>query len=86
MEDFNNFKPNLKFTYESGKKRISLSWTLNLTQSNGELLAALHIKPTDRHQYLNHHYSSHPEHTKQFIAYGQIIIWVMLQRKIFLKR
>lgn len=44
MGDLNNFTPNLKFAYDSGKKKISFL-DLYVTQSNGEL-TDLHIKPT----------------------------------------
>ena len=69
MEAFNNSTPNLKYAYESGGKNISFL-DLNVTLSDGDLLIDLHIKPTDRHQYL-HYFSSHTEHTKRSIVYNQ---------------
>ena len=71
MEDFNNFTTNVKFTFESGEKNISLL-ELYITLSNGELLTDLHIKPTDHHQCL-HCSSSHPEHTKRSIVYSRTL-------------
>ena len=63
MSSFNSFTPNLKFTYKSSKKDISLL-DLNVSWSKNKLSTDLHIKPTDYHQYL-HYSSGHPEHTKR---------------------
>ena len=56
MEEFNNFTPNLRFTNESERK----------------LTTTLHIKSTDRHQYL-HYTSSHQEYTKGSVVFSQIL-------------
>ena len=55
MEGFNNFLPNLKFTYESSKKIVAFL-DLNVSLENGLVTTDLHTKSTDCHQYL--HYSS----------------------------
>ena len=39
---------------------------------NGHIITDLHIKATDRHQYL-HYTSSHPHHTKRSIVYSQAL-------------
>ena len=39
---------------------------------NGQIITDLHIKATDRHQYL-HYTSSHPHHTKISIVYSQAL-------------
>ena len=45
---------------------------LRVKLSQGKLKTDLHIKPTDRHQYL-HYSSSHPGHTKRSIVYSQTL-------------
>ena len=39
---------------------------------NGRLESTVHVKPTDRHQYL-HYSSSHPEHSKRSIVFSQTL-------------
>ena len=69
--NFNNFTPNLKFTYEPSKKDISFL-DLKVSLSKDKLSIELHIKSTDCHQSL--HYSSNPlEHTKRSIVYSQLL-------------
>ena len=65
MEKFNDFTPNLRFTYESSEKRISFL-DLIMTVSEQKL------KTTDRHQCL-HYASSHPEHTKRSVVFSQTL-------------
>ena len=67
-EKFNNFTPNLRFTYGSSEKSI-LYLDLIITVSEQKLKTALHIKSTDRHQYL-HYASSHPEHPKRLVVFS----------------
>ena len=71
MEKFNNFTPNPRFTYESSEKGISFLDHI-ITVSEQELKIRLHIRSTDRHQYL-HFASSHPEHTKRSVAFSQTL-------------
>ena len=40
--------------------------------SEGKISTDLHVKGTDRHQYL-HYASSHPNHTKRSIVYSQAL-------------
>ena len=68
MENLNQFHPNIKFTHESSTESIPfLGSCVKLLQ--GKLEINLHIKPTDRNQYL-HYSSSNPGHTKQSIVYN----------------
>ena len=71
MEKFNNFTPNLRFTYKSSEKNISFP-DLIITASQRKLKTTLHIKSTDRHQYL-HYTSSHSEHTKGSVVFSQTL-------------
>ena len=69
MLSFDSFTPNLKFSYESSRKGISFL-DLKVSLTKGKLSTDLHIKATDRHQYLRYS-SGHPEHTKRSIVYSQ---------------
>ena len=69
MADFNGFNPNIQFTYESSKKSITFL-DLDVALYNGRLESTVHVKPTDRHQYL-HHSFSHPEHAKRSTVFSQ---------------
>ena len=71
LNNLNKFHPNLKFTYESSEKNVAFL-DLNVKLSNGSITTNLHIKPTDRHQYL-HFSSAHPDHTKRSIVYSQAL-------------
>ena len=71
MADFNAFNPNIQFTYQSSKKSI-VFLDLDVALYNGRLESTVHVKPTDRHQYL-HYSSSHPEHTKRSIVFSQTL-------------
>ena len=71
MMEFNNFNPNVKFTYEFSEASINFL-DLNVKLSDGKLQTFLYVKPTDRHQYL-HFRSSHPKHTKRSIVYSQTL-------------
>ena len=70
MADFNAFDPNIQFTYESSKKSIAFL-DLDVALYNGRLESTVHIRPTDRHQYL-HYSSSHLQHTKQSKFYMSV--------------
>ena len=71
MERLNNHQPNMKFTYTFSKNCVSFL-DLDVKLSGGELTTNLHIKPTDRHQYL-HFTSSYRNQTKGFIVYSQAL-------------
>ena len=66
MEGFNNFLPNLKFTYESSKKKIAFL-DLNVSLENGSVITDLHTKSTDYHQYLQYG-STHLNYIKNPIS------------------
>ena len=61
-KNFNNCHPNIKFTYEFNKENISFL-DLKVSLSGGQLTTDLHVKSTDKHQYL-HYTSACPDHTK----------------------
>ena len=69
LNDLNHYHPNIKFTHESNKEHISFL-DLNVKLLGNELSTDLHIKSTDRHQYLQYT-SSHPKHIKKSVAYIQ---------------
>ena len=71
LEELNRCNSYLKFTYESSKTSIPFL-DLKVSLSNGYLSTDLHIKSTDRHQFL-HYTSSHPDHTKRSIIYSQAL-------------
>ena len=71
IEKFNNFTPNLRFTYESSEKIISFV-DLTIAVLDRKLETTLYIKSTDRHQYL-HYVSSHSEHTKRSVVFNQTL-------------
>ena len=83
MADFNAFNLNIQFTYESSKKSIAFL-DLDVALYNGRLESTIHVKPTDRHQYL-HYLSSRPEHTKRSIVFSQMYVSVefVLVKRIF---
>ena len=71
MTEFNNYHPNIKFTYESNKENITFL-DLDVSLSGNKLTRDLHTKSTDKHQYL-HYMSTHPAHTKHSIIYSQAL-------------
>ena len=71
MTEFNNYHPNIKFTYESNKENITFL-DLNVSLSGSKLTTDLHTKSTDKHQYL-HYTSAHSAHTKRSIIYSQAL-------------
>ena len=71
MKELNNFKSNLKFTFECDNNSIDFLY-LNVKLNNGVLTTAVYIKHTDHHQYL-HYGSSHPDNIKRSIIYSQTL-------------
>ena len=71
LEEFNRCNSYLKLTYESSKTSIPFL-DLKVSLSNGDISTDLHIKSTDRHQFL-HYTSFHPDHTKCSIIYSQAL-------------
>ena len=66
IEDLNNHQPNIKSADAVSKSCVHFL-DLGIQLSEGEFTTNLHIKPTDRHQYL-HFMSSHPNYTKGSIV------------------
>ena len=71
LDDLNSFDNNIKFTHESSKDNV-IFLDLIVKLSKGRLTTDLHVKDTDRHQYL-HFNSSDPDHTKRSIIYSQAL-------------
>ena len=69
LEELNRSNSSIKVAYDSSKTSIPFL-DLKVTLSNGYLSTDLHIKSTDRYQFL-HYTSSHPDHTKPSIIYSQ---------------
>ena len=68
---FDNYHPNIKFTHEFNKENFPLL-DLKVTLPGGQLTTDLHIKLTDKHQYL-HYTSAHLDHTKRSIVFSQVL-------------
>ena len=83
MADFNAFNPNIEFTYDSSKK-YCLFRDLDVALYSGRLESTVHVKHTDRHQYL-HYSSSHLEHTKRSMYLVKLYMSVefVLEKRIF---
>ena len=62
LEDLNKFHPNLKFTSVSSEENVAFL-DLKVKLKQGKIEMDLHVKSTDRHQYL-YYTSSYLEHTK----------------------
>ena len=71
LKDFNNYHPNIKLTHEFNKESIPFL-DLKVSLSGGQLTIDLHIKSTDKHQYL-HYKFAHPDHTKRSIVFSQAL-------------
>ena len=62
LKDLNEFHPNLKFTYEKSRKKISfLGLVIKLT--DGKIVTDPYCKSVDSHQYL-YYDLCHAEHIK----------------------
>ena len=72
MEDLNNHQSNIKFTYTFSKNCVPFLDLYAQLSGRGELTTNLHIKPTDRHQYL-HSTSFHPNHIKRYVICSQAL-------------
>ena len=71
LDDLHSFDNNVKFTHKSSKENVTFL-DLIVKLLKGRLITDLHIKDTDRHQYL-HFNSFHPDHTKRSIIYSQAL-------------
>ena len=61
----------MKFTHEYSVEDIPFLY-LKMELKDGKIATDLHVKPTDRHQYL-HFSSAHPNHTKRSIVFSQTL-------------
>ena len=52
LTDLKNLNPDIKLSYNFNKEHISFL-DLILSFCDGKLATDLHVKPTDRHQYLH---------------------------------
>ena len=66
LEDLNSFFSYIKFTHQYRKENVTFL-DLIMKLSKVRLTTDLHIKDTDRHQYLYFY----PDHTKKLIIYRQ---------------
>ena len=71
MNNFNNYKSNLKFTYECSKNEINFL-DLKVKFEKRSFNTSVYIKSTDRHQHL-HYRSSHRDHIKRSPIYSQAL-------------
>ena len=62
LGDLNKFYPNLRFTYENSKDKIT----------EGRIIANLYCKPTDGHHYF-HYGSCNADHIKKSIIFSQTL-------------
>ena len=69
LAELNDFNQYIKFTYEYSAKNIPFL-DLKVGLKDGKITTDLHVKPTDRHQYL-HFSSAHPNHTKRSLVFSQ---------------
>ena len=67
----NSFHDTIQFTYEISELQVTFLDTRTYVK-NGTIETDLHVKPTDKHQYL-HIESCHPKHIKSAIPYGQAL-------------
>ena len=83
MADFNAFNSNIQFTYEPSEKSTAFL-DLDVALYNGRLESTVHVKPTDRHQYL-HYSSSHPDVQMDLLYLVKLYVSVefVLLKRIF---
>ena len=71
LDELNGFKQYIKFTYEYSVENIPFH-DLKVALNDGKITTDLHVKPTDRHQYL-HFSSAHPKHTKRSVVFSKTL-------------
>ena len=75
LDNIDKFHPNLSFTHEYSGKDLGKGLTflgLNVKILDHKILTYVHIKATDRRQYL-HYTSPHPYQAKRSIVYCQAL-------------
>ena len=71
LKNFNNYHPKIKFIHEFNRVNIPFL-DLKMSLSGDQLTTDLHIKSTDKHQYL-HYTSANPDHTKHSTVFSQAL-------------
>ena len=71
LDNFTKFHLNLRFTHAYSGKSVTFL-DLDVKIIDLKIFTDVHIKATDRHQYL-YYTSSHPYHTKRSIVYSQAL-------------
>ena len=71
LEELNDFNQYIEFTYDYNAKNIPFL-DLKVGLKDGKITTDLHVKPTDRHQYL-HFSSAHVNHTKRSLVFSQTL-------------
>ena len=70
LEDLNEFRANLKFTYEKSKEKTNFSG-LAIKPADGKTVSDLSYKSTDSYQYL---YNDYAEHITRSICFSQTFL------------
>ena len=73
LEKWNQFLPNLKFTYDSSQKKVAFL-DLNFSFGNSCITTDLYTKSTDCLQYPNCS-SAHPDHPKIPLFVAKLLDW-----------
>ena len=68
LDELNGFNQYIKFTYEYSVENIPFL-DLKVGLKDRKIATDLHVKPTDRHQYL-HFSSAYPNHTKSSVVFN----------------
>ena len=71
LDELNGFNQYIKFTYEYSVENIPFL-DLKVGLKNGKIATDLHVKPTDRHQYM-HLSPARPNHAKRFVVFSQTL-------------
>ena len=71
LEDLRKFCPNLRFTYEKSREKISF-FDVVIKIKDGKITTNLFCKITNGHQYL-HYDSCHAEHIKRSLVFSQTL-------------
>ena len=72
IESVNRHHPTIKFTATWSAQHVIFLDRSRVYLQDGQIETDLHVKPTDRHQYLRMD-SCHPKHCKTAIPYSQAL-------------
>ena len=67
LEKVDGFNQYIKFTHEYNVENNPFL-DLKVKLQDGKIITDLHVRPSDRHQYL-HFSSAHPNHTKRSVSF-----------------